>query len=241
MGICVWEEHHARSVNFKHPAYKDQITRSTEEMLDWHHNHASIIMWGCLNECHSHTPAGAKEHARILKLMKKTDPSRPVTFASNKAKDDLTLRHVDIVSWNRYDAWYGGTPEQLEPALKDMLKWLHSPKSKGGSGKPVIMSEFGAGAIYGTRNPNKAKWTEEYQREVLDESLRVYLNHPNVVGTAIWQFCDVRVSESYWRGRPRTMNNKGIVDEYRRPKLAYDVVKRRTLEAVASHSNRRKK
>jgi beta-glucuronidase len=95
----------------------------------------------------------------------------------------------------------------------------------------VIISEFGAGAIYGDRKPNRAKWTEEYQRDVLDESLRVYLSNPDVVGAVIWQFCDVRVTDGWWKARPRSMNNKGIVDEYRRPKLAYDTVKRRMLEA----------
>jgi len=34
--------------------------------------------------------------------------------------------------------------------------------------------------------------------------------------------------------RPRTMNNKGIVDEYRRPKLAYDIVRYRFLEAAGT-------
>lgn len=38
--------------------------------------------------------------------------------------------------------------------------------------------------------------------------------------------CDNRVSEECFAGRPRTMNNKGIVDEFRRHKLSYDVVKR---------------
>jgi beta-glucuronidase len=28
-------------------------------------------------------------------------------------------------------------------------------------------------------------------------------------------------------GRPRGFNNKGVVDEYRRPKLAYEVVRHR--------------
>jgi len=231
MGICVWEESHARAVDLKHPMYKEQITQSTIEMLDWHHNHASIVMWGCLNECETETPAGAKEHARVLKLIKKTDPSRPITFASNRGQMDLAFGYVDIVSLNIYDAWYGGGTENIEPRLKKMLRWLHSSKSHGGRGKPVIISEFGAGAIYGDRKPNRAKWSEEYQRDVLDESLRVYLSHPDVVGAAIWQFCDVRVTDGWWKTRPRTMNNKGIVDEYRRPKLAYDTVKRRMLEA----------
>ena len=194
----------------------------------------TIVIWGCLNECESHTAFGRREYARVLGLIKKLDPTRPVTFASNHAHEDLCLGMVDIVSWNRYDGWYQGEPPDVEPMLKKMLRWLHSKRSRGGSGKPVILSEFGAGAIHGHRSPNRAKWTEEYQCDVLDETLRIYLNHPDVVGVAIWQFCDVRITRGWWRARPRTMNNKGTVDEFRRPKLAYNVVKHRM------HAARRK-
>ena len=45
------------------------------------------------------------------------------------------------------------------------------------------------------------------------------------------QFADVRVSEEWARARPKTMNNKGIVDNWRRPKLAYATVKRIFREA----------
>ncbi len=231
LGICVWEESHARTVDFRHPLFRQQIADSTREMVEWHFNRPSILLWGCLNECESDTVFGRREHARVIKLIKKLDMSRPVTFASNRADRDLCLGLVDVVAWNRYDAWYGGAPSDIEPELKKMLKWLHSDRSRGGKGKPVIMSEFGAGGIFGCRGVNHAKWTEEYQAEVLDESLRVYLNHPGVVGAAIWQFCDVRVTGDWWSGRPRTMNNKGTVDEYRRPKLCYEVVKKRMREA----------
>ena len=59
--------------------------------------------------------------------------------------------------------------------------------------------------------------------------LEVYLADPAVCGVAIWQFCDVRITPKWEKAlsRPRTMNNKGVVDEYRRPKLAYDIVRRR--------------
>ncbi|MBD3240190.1 MAG: hypothetical protein GF331_06355 [Chitinivibrionales bacterium] len=150
-----------------------------------------------------------------------------MTFASDKQKKDLCLGLVDIVSWNRYDAWYGGTPANVKPGLEDVLAWLDSDASKGGAGKPVIMSEFGAGAIYGNRQRCRSPWSEEYQCDALDECLKVYLNHPRVSGAVIWQFCDVRVTRNWWGGRPRTMNNKGVVDEYRRAKLAYEVVRKR--------------
>ena len=113
----------------------------------------------------------------------------------------------------------------------------------GGEGKPVIISEFGAGAIPGVRNHRADPWSEEFQCVVIDEALKVYLTHPRIVGAAIWQFCDVRVTREgnphtynafSPMGRPRCMNNKGIVDEYRRPKLAYDTVRRHFAAAGAA-------
>lgn len=49
----------------------------------------------------------------------------------------------------------------------------------------------------------------------------------NITGVFIWQFADCRVTEEggWFASRARCHNNKGIVDEYRRPKEAYDVVK----------------
>jgi len=233
LGVCVWEESHARTVDFAHRRFRRQIADSTREMIDWHHNHPCIVLWGCLNECDSASRTGRGEHERVIRLIRKLDASRPVTFASNKSERDLCLDLVDVVSWNRYVGWYGGEVDEVADDLKRMLAWLDSDAS-GGKGKPVILSEFGAGAIPGCHRPGRVKWTEEYQAEVLDETLRVYLNHPRVVGAAVWQFADCRVTRAggMWRGRPRTMNNKGTVDEHRRRKLAYEVVRRRMREAA---------
>jgi beta-glucuronidase len=235
LGMLVWEESHARSPDFAHPAFHEQITASTREMVEWHHNHPSIIMWGFLNECNSDMPWGRKVYKHLARLVRSLDATRPITFATNRGQRDLCLDLADVVSFNRYQGWYGGTIDGIAPDIRKLLKWLHSDASRGGRGKPVIMSEFGAGAIYGCRHPARAKWTEEYQADLLDEALRVYLDQAGVVGVAIWQFCDVRITFDWWRTRPRTMNNKGTVDEYRRAKLAYDVVKKRFAEARKRH------
>ncbi|MHC4886671.1 MAG: glycoside hydrolase family 2 protein [Planctomycetota bacterium] len=231
-GFYVWEESHARGrpVDFRNPLFRKQIRDSTVEMLEWHHNHASIVIWGCLNECESDTSFGRKQYKYVIDLIKKGDPSRPVTFASCVGVKDLCHDLVDIVSINRYDAWYsgdgtsGGMKDALVKPHQAFKKWLNT-KESGACGKPMIQSEFGAGAFYGWRAPRESKWTEEYQARALEASLELYLNDPAVVGASIWQFCDVRVTTGWFETRPRTMNNKGVVDEYRRPKLCYDVVK----------------
>ena len=126
-----------------------------------------------------------------------------------------------MVSYNIYPKWYHDTP--LGEYLNELYQWVQ--EETGGAGKPFLITEIGAGAIYGYRNPYDAKWTEEYQAKTLREQLTACLMHPGCSGVYIWQFCDVRISDEWWYSRPRTMNNKGVVDEYRRHKLSYDVVK----------------
>ena len=51
------------------------------------------------------------------------------------------------------------------------------------------------------------------------------LKNPACSGVFLWQFADCRVTEEWAMHRPKTHNNKGVVDEYRRPKMSYAVVK----------------
>ena len=104
------------------------------------------------------------------------------------------------------------------------MDWI---ASAGGAGKPVIVSEFGAAAIYGCRDRSRCKWSEERQADIIRENLEVYQKDPRLSGAFIWQFADCRVTEEggWFATRARSHNNKGVVDEYRRPKIAYDTVK----------------
>lgn len=231
LGLLVWEESHARTVDFTHRRFADQIEATTREMVDWHINHPCILLWGCLNECDSLTPEGRAVHARVLGQLRAADSSRPVTYASYRMEKDICLDLADLVAFNLYVGWYGGATSEIEPRLKKLLGWIHSDAS-GARGKPLIVSEFGGAAIYGVRQPRHSKWSEEYQRDLLDEALRVYLGHPDVCGAAIWQFADCRVTDGFFATRARTCNNKGVVDDYRRPKLSYDTVKRRFQESA---------
>ena len=69
-------------------------------------------------------------------------------------------------------------------------------------------------------------YREEYQAAALDQQLTAVLQDPGCSGVYIWQYADARVSSEWFAQRPRSYNNKGIVDEYRRPKLAYAQVKK---------------
>lgn len=76
--------------------------------------------------------------------------------------------------------------------------------------KAILITEVGAGAIYGYRTPAKVKWSEEYQVLALEEQLGAILSYKDCSGVYIWQFCDVRVTNDWWNTRPRTMNNKEL-------------------------------
>lgn len=220
----MWEENHARGLsleNMQNPNFEPQAEQCIREMIPLHYNHPCIYIWGILNECASETEYGRECYNKQYDLIKELDTSRPRSSASCKFKSDICLDLPEVVSYNIYPKWYHDTP--VKEYLNDLYQWVQ--QETGGAGKPFLITEIGAGGIYGYRNPYDSKWTEEYQADTLKEQVSACLKYPDCSGVYIWQFCDVRISEEWWYGRPRTMNNKGVVDEYRRQKLSYKVVK----------------
>ncbi|MBO5303646.1 MAG: hypothetical protein J6A92_06305 [Lachnospiraceae bacterium] len=224
-GILVWEENHARGLSLldmQNPNFEPQAEQVIREMIPAHYNHPCIYIWGILNECASDSEYGKECYEKQFKLIKELDTSRPHSFASCKFKTDICFGLPDVVSYNIYPLWYHDTP--VDEYLDDLYQWVQ--KETDGAGKPFLITEIGAGGLYGYRNAYNSKWTEDYQAQALEKQLTAVLNYEDCCGVYIWQFCDIRVCEEWVEKRPRTMNNKGVVDEYRRIKLAYDVVKR---------------
>ncbi len=223
LGILVWEEAHARALNEKtmrDPAFIPVCEKVNEEMVTQHYNHPCIWVWGLLNECESATEFGREMYKRQLEQLKALDPTRPTTFASCRFFTDVCMDLPDICSFNIYPLWY-----HEEPAADYAQRIADFMDQAGAAGKPIIFSEFGAGAIAGYHDPfGRAKWSEERQCDILDEQLGAILSMERVTGAYIWQFADVRVAESWAHGRPKTVNNKGVFDQFRRPKLAFQTV-----------------
>ena len=223
-GILVWEENHARGLSLEqmqNPHFEEQAETCIQEMITAHINHPSIIIWGILNECASDTEYGYECYKKQYDLIQKMDTSRPRSSASCRFKTDICLGLPEIVSYNLYPEWYHDS--KAADYVADIYDWV---QTSDGSGKPFLVTEIGAGAIYGYRTPTLCKWSEEYQAKALEDQIKAVLDLEGCSGIFIWQFCDVRISFEWFSNRPRTMNNKGIVDEYRRRKLSYDVVKR---------------
>lgn len=224
LGILVWEENHARGLEedrMKHPLFEEQAEQVIREMIFYHYNHPCIFIWGILNECASETLFGRSCYEKQFRLIREMDDSRPCTFASCKFFGDICFDLPDVVSCNLYPRWYVDKP--VRDYLNEVYDWI--VEDGNGKGKPFIVSEIGAGGLYGCHNAYHGKWTEEYQADALSEQVSECLKFSESIGVYIWQFCDVRVSSEWFAGRPREMNNKGVVDEYRRPKAAYGRVK----------------
>ena len=226
LGILVWEEAHARGLTeqtMREPAFEPTCMKINEEMVTQHYNHPCIWVWGLLNECESATEFGRECYRRQLEQLKTLDPTRPTTFASCRFFSDLCMDLPDVCSFNIYPLWY-----HEEPAADYAKRIADFMDAAGAAGKPIIFSEFGAGAIAGYHDPfGKAKWSEERQCDILDEQLRAILSMERVTGSYIWQFADVLVAEYWAHSRQKTVNNKGVFDQYRRPKMSFRVVKER--------------
>ncbi len=227
-GICVWSE----SIGWQHtaehltdPHFMQAQVTNIDEMVTQSTNRPSVIMWGILNESHSEDPACRPAYETLLGRLRELDPTRPVTYASNHPFDDRCLDLIDIISINSYPGWYIGKIADIPTLLDKIVNHLDATSP---TRKPIIISEIGAGAIPGWRDWNEAHWTEQYQAKLLDMVIRhLFMDRERVCGLSIWLYNDFRTSELVSRllGRPRSYNDKGVVDEYRRPKLAYDVVK----------------
>lgn len=223
-GLMVWEEGHARGLsleNMQHPNFMEQTMTCLTEMVEQHWNHPSIVLWGCLNECDDVSDEGAAIYRQCFQKLHELDASRPMTAALLDRIGSQVLADSDVVSLNLYPLWY----HESDPAahMAKIKTWVNE---HGGAGKPFIISEIGAGAITGYHDPfGQAKWSEERQAAILRRQITAAMENPEVTGIILWQFADVRVDESWFYNRPKCYNNKGLVDEYRRPKLSYATVK----------------
>lgn len=222
-GILVWEEGHARGLSeeqMRHPNFRSQSLDCLDEMVGNHYNHPCIFTWGILNECASETEYGREVYKEQYDRLRMLDDSRPLTSATCKHFSDICLDLPDIVSVNIYPGWYFD-----EPTGEYLAKEYEWVRSAGGKGKPFLISEIGAGGISGYRASHKPKWSEERQADILREQLSGVLGFEKTSGVFIWQFCDGRVPDENFYGRPGSKNNKGVVDEYRRKKLSFETVK----------------
>lgn len=194
-----------------------------EEMINRDYHHPCIFLWGLHNECATDTEAGYAITKAFADKVRSLDQTRPITYATNKSHRDICLSLVDVISINKYVGWYMDTLDAWPAYLQTFKEKAEKDHLQD---KPIIMTEFGAGALYGYSTFEGPKWSENFQYNYLDYTLKLFKDDPDISGAVLWQFCDIRTAKEHEMGRPRSFNNKGILDEYRRPKAAYWTVKK---------------
>lgn len=229
-GIMVWCESIGWQYPVEHltdPAFIAAQLAHIGEMVAASQNHPSIILWGILNECPSWSEEGRPVYAALLGRLRELDPARPVTYATINAHDDKCFDLVDVVSANTYPGWYVGDLPDIPVELDRISAHVDA---LGHNGKPLIISEIGAGAVPGWNDSHGSLWTEDYQTELLATVVdHVMDGQDRISGLSIWVLGDFKTSELRRLAltRPRGVNDKGIIDEYRRPKQAFRAVRER--------------
>ena len=70
-----------------------------------------------------------------------------------------------------------------------------------------------------------ARWSEEYQALLDGIDAGTAMNSSDIAGLALWQFTDIKVDQANSSdSRPGGINNKGVFDRWRQPKLAVAAV-----------------
>ena len=228
LGLMVWDE----SLGWENPLESltdpefrrrqcDGLTRMIRSSI----NHPCIVIWGFLNEAATDCPEARECIREYCRTVKELDPSRLVTFATMHGTGDVCLDLVDVISFNTYPGWYGGTNAFFEASLvTDRLDELYAfvrndPRL---ADKPVLISEIGAAALAGDHSGRR--WSGEYQAQLIGCAVRHILKKAGYGGILLWQFCDTPVDDNgRIMMRPRGYNNKGLVDEFRNPKPAWNL------------------
>ena len=191
------------------------------EMIARDRNRASVILWSVANE----TPVIQPRLAFLKKLIqyaRKQDPTRLITAAMERHYTDRTTQMiddplgaiVDVLGCNEYLGWYDGLPAKC-----DSITWQTVYN------KPLIISEFGGGALYGYHGSPDTRWTEEFQEAVYVKNLSMLARIPWLRGMTPWILKDFRSPrrplpdiQDYW-------NRKGLVSDEGQRKQAFRVLK----------------
>lgn len=189
------------------PAFRANGKEQLKELIRQHYNHPSICVWGLFNELTEIGDNPVEYIKELNVLAHQEDATRPTTSASNQMGDLNFI--TDVIAWNRYDGWYGGTPA-------DLGKWLDGMHKK----HPKIciaISEYGAGAsIYHQQDsltktiPTSWWHPENWQTYYHIENWKTISSRPYVWGSFVWNMFDFGAAHRTEGDRPG-INDKGLV------------------------------
>ncbi|MDA3930205.1 MAG: beta galactosidase jelly roll domain-containing protein, partial [Prolixibacteraceae bacterium] len=223
LGIMVWSEVPVYwTIQWTNEATYNNAKNQVTEMVTRDKNRASVIIWSMANE----TPVSADRTEFLRKQIETTrslDKVRLVSAAMERHTrkgtqyvqeiSDPLQEYVDIISFNQYIGWYDGKPDKCEKVEFDIQL-----------NKPVLISEFGAGALQGYHGTKEEIWTEEYQEYLYDETLKMLDKIPQLRAITPWILADFRSPRRVLPDIQDGWNRKGLISETGNKKKAYFVL-----------------
>ncbi len=221
MGFMVWSEIPVYwTIHWDNPATYQNASNQLNDMMQRDKNRCAIVIWSVANET-PHSDARDTFLANLAAQVREADNTRLVSMAMevtgtqnnvSQVKDYMS-KYVDIISFNNYLGWYGGTPEDCNTRQWDI------PYDK-----PFFISEFGGGALYGRHGDKTERWTEEYQAELYRNTLAMYNKVDGFAGTSPWILMDFRSARRQLTGIQDFFNRKGLVSNRGQKKQAFYVL-----------------
>ncbi|MBX6379531.1 MAG: beta-glucuronidase [Thermoflavifilum aggregans] len=208
MGLLVWSEIPVYwTIDWTNPGTLANAKQQLAEEITRDKNRANIIIWSVGNE----TPRTAErlefmkalvEQARSLDSTRLISAALQISRVRNDTSwlDDPLGQYLDVLGCNIYPGWYG-------PSADAGARFASIYQ------KPLIMSEFGAGALQGYHGDSTQRWTEEFQYRVLDEDIRLLKTIPFLRGTTPWILKDFRSPKRLLPFYQDGWNRKGLVSD----------------------------
>lgn len=220
MGILVWEENPVYwTIDWENEHTYQNAQNQLSEVIARDKNRASVIIWSMANE----TPTSDARNSFLKKLAqftRKKDPTRLISAALEQSDyqgnpllrtiSDPFAQEVDILSFNQYIGWYDGPIEKCQT-----INW------KIDVDKPVLISEFGAGAKYGLQGNRDTRWTEEYQEYLYQETLKMIDPIKQLRGFSPWILIDFKSPRRVLPEIQDGWNRKGLLSEKGEKKKAF--------------------
>ncbi len=204
-GLVLWAEIPYISAHLDNG--NENTVQQMTELIVQNYNHPSIVVWGLSNEVTSEGPDPRidENHKVLNDLCHSLDQTRPTTMAvvSMCPTDHPYIQIPDVVSYNHYFGWYGGTIDTYGPWF-DKFHADHPTI-------PIGVSEYGCESLnWHNSQPEAGDYTEEYQAIYHEALIKQLYPRKYLWATHCWNMFDFG-ADGRNEGGEAGQNHKGLV------------------------------
>lgn len=214
-GMIMWAEVAYTNDALDNPAFFESAKEQLRELIRQNAQHPAICFWSIGNETfvRNKKTIPLDTNDRLLRelaaVVRKEDPSRLSTYASNGDATEPRAGIPDAIGFNHYFGWY-------RDALEDLAPWLDRQRAD----RPDLrigMSEFGAGAnttqheLTDKKPEANGRWhPEEWQAKFHEVYWQTMATRPWLWCKLVWCMFDFASDGRHEGGTPG-INDKGLV------------------------------